>query len=179
MIRVHSVFLCVCLCISVNGTGCFSSNSSDQKNTSEKPAVGVVKKEVKTLEKTTSQTKEDSSKIKPSSGQIKVGKTFHIIYSNAPIKSGQKDLIRIVPKTGYKVNTEYPNRLILSPPKSMKTSQNTVMGSIENKELKYQFDLLSASGTHTMAASADFSICNESMCELYRDEKLNWTVTIQ
>ena len=91
------------------------------------------------------------------------GETYELFY---PQQAGAAISVR--PKPGFKVNKDFPHRL--------KLKDAEVTGEIKPEQLEFAIASASASCEGTCEASADFSICNDQMCKLYRDVKLSWEI---
>lgn len=121
-----------------------------------------------TADHSSSDKKSDSTTIasdtqtKSSSSSIMDGETYQILL---PQKKGEA--IKIQPKVGYKVNKDFPHRLTLLDPKT------EILG--EHSESLLSFSLTEGSCKERCKGSADFSICNDQMCKLYRDIHVSWS----
>jgi multidrug efflux pump subunit AcrB len=108
------------------------------------------------------------------------GETYQIYYPTTPLTTNQgQQTIKIIPKPGYKVNQEFPHRIQVSPSKTLKVKTESIQGKITQKQLHYQISVEGKGGKHSLKAKADFSICNEEMCKLYRAEPVEWTAHIK
>jgi len=92
------------------------------------------------------------------------GETYELFY---PQQKGAAISVR--PKPGFKVNKDFPHRL--------KIKGAEVTGEIKPEQLEFAVASATASCEGTCEGSADFSICNDQMCKLYRDVKLSWEVS--
>jgi PBP1b-binding outer membrane lipoprotein LpoB len=93
------------------------------------------------------------------------GETYQLI---TPQKQGEP--LRVQAKAGYKVNDDFPHRLLIkSSPKDV-----SVEGVKSAGELRFATSTLSCEGDQCKG-SADFSICNDQMCKLYRDVAVSWS----
>jgi hypothetical protein len=93
------------------------------------------------------------------------GETYQLI---TPQKKGEP--LRVQAKAGYKVNDDFPHRLVVkSSPKEV-----SVTGVKSAGELSFATSSLSCEGS-SCEGSADFSICNDQMCKLYRDVAVSWS----
>ncbi len=78
--------------------------------------------------------------------------------------------LRVLAKPGFKPNADYPHRLVLKGAAEGAEGAE-VAGEIKGEALT--FAAAPASGAQ-VAATADFSICNDQMCKLYRGVELSW-----
>ena len=92
------------------------------------------------------------------------GETYELFY---PQQEGAPISVR--PKPGFKVNKDFPHRL--------KLKGAEVTGEIKPEQLEFAIASATASCEGSCEGSADFSICNDQMCKLYRDVKLSWEVS--
>ena len=108
------------------------------------------------------------------------GETYQIYYPTKPLNANQgQQIIKVVPKPGYKVNQDFPHRMKVSPSQTLKIKASTLKGEITQKQLHYTMNIEGENGKHALQGTADFSICNESMCKLYRATPVEWTTQIQ
>ena len=122
------------------------------------------------------------SKMNASNGSALVvdGETYQIYYPSKPLNSTQgQQTIKVVPKPGYKVNQDFPHRIQVEPSETLKIKTPNLKGEITQTQLHYKVDVEGKNGKHSLQAKADFSICNESMCKLYRATPVEWTAHIQ
>ena len=130
-------------------------------------------------QKKTSSTSTPSKTSSPSSKLIQDGETYQVYYPQAALSSPSgQHVVKVIPKPGYKVNQDFPHRMVINPTAKLKFEQTSLTGSFTKKELAYTVKLQGEKGTHTVNAVADFSICNDAMCKLYRGTKLAWTAQI-
>ena len=106
------------------------------------------------------QEAQPSTSAPAAQGAVLDGETYELFY---PTAKGAP--IKVSPKPGFKVNQDFPHRL--------KVKESEVTGAIGDKELTFALEGQRCEGT--CEASADFSICNDQMCKLYRDVKLSWS----
>ena len=108
------------------------------------------------------------------------GETYQIYYPSKPLNSTQgQQTIKVIPKPGYKVNLDFPHRIKVAPSETLKIEKPNLKGEITQKQLHYKVNVEGKNGKHSLQAKADFSICNESMCKLYRATPVEWTTHIQ
>ena len=107
------------------------------------------------------------------------GETYQIYYPTEVLSDHKgQQTIKIIPKPGYKVNQDFPHRLQVNPSTSIKVNTDKIDGKITQKQLHYYVAIEGQNGKHDLKAKADFSICNENMCKLYRAEDFKWTAQI-
>ncbi|MCA9672681.1 MAG: hypothetical protein KC503_44105 [Myxococcales bacterium] len=85
--------------------------------------------------------------------------------------------VKLVPRGGYKVNLEYPTKLIVraaaaAKPEQTLTSKDAAEFSAKRALFKPGVTL-SKAGKHAVKAELKFSVCTASLCELKR-ETLTW-----
>ena len=116
--------------------------------------------------------------VSPSaSSKVIDGDTYQVILPDSEVKGLQvEQLIRIIPKPGYKANKDFPHRLKVTSSPKVQATQEEVKGELKETTLQYAVSLKLSSGEHVIKGIADFSICNENMCKLYRGEALQWAV---
>ena len=103
------------------------------------------------------------------------GDTYQVILPASEVKGLQvEQVIRIIPKPGYKANKDFPHRLKITSSPKVQATQEEVKGEMKETTLQYAVSLNLSSGEHAVQGVADFSICNENMCKLYRGEALQW-----
>ena len=108
----------------------------------------------------TQEAQASTSSAPAAQGAVLDGETYELFY---PTAKGSP--IKVSPKPGFKVNQDFPHRL--------KVKEAEVTGALGDKELTFALEGQTCEGT--CEASADFSICNDQMCKLYRDVKLSWS----
>ena len=98
-------------------------------------------------------------------GAIVDGETYQVLL---PQKAGEP--LKVQPKIGYKVNKDFPHRFVL------KGSSNLEVKG-EHTEALLSFSLTGEPSCpdKQCKGSADFSICNDQMCKLYRGIDLAWS----
>ena len=101
--------------------------------------------------------------------------TFQLIYPNPKLKDNQQT-IRVIAKQGYKVNENFPARLVVKSSEKIELSQSKIDGErIKKDELVYLVKMKAPSGKYKLSGTAEFSICNDMMCKLYKED-LTWTL---
>ena len=93
------------------------------------------------------------------------GETYQVFLPAAPGAA-----VRVLAKPGFKPNADYPHRLTIKGATNPEVS-GEIGGVISGEALT--FAAAPAAGAQ-VTASADFSICNDQMCKLYRDVQLSW-----
>lgn len=99
------------------------------------------------------------------SSSIIDGETYQVLLPQAP-----NELLKVEPKVGYKVNKDFPHRVTLKGP-----SESVVNGSHTESLLTFSVQEGAACPEKQCKAVADFSICNDQMCKLYRGVELSWS----
>jgi hypothetical protein len=102
----------------------------------------------------------------PSAPGVIDGETYQVFLPTTPGAA-----VRVLAKPGFKPNADYPHRLTLKGPSPNPEVSGEIGGVISGEALT--FAAAPASGAQ-VAASADFSICNDQMCKLYRAVELSW-----
>ena len=110
------------------------------------------------------------------SSRVIDGDTYQIILPDSDLTSLEvEQVIRVIPKPGYKANKDFPHRLKVTSSPEVQVAQDEFKGELKETALQYAVSLKLSSGEHAIKGIADFSICNENMCKLYRGEALQWT----
>ena len=132
--------------------------------------------------------KANEPKIKSTAVVAKSAKTtfaespFKIQYTQTAASKGEasKTAVTVIPLDGYKMNKDFPNSLTLNPAaeaKITKTKFSPADAQLTEQALTFGIDFTPASsGPTQFSGTANFSVCNESTCKLFRGEKLAWTV---
>lgn len=101
---------------------------------------------------------------------------FSVSDAVSEIKVGAdgKATLKITPKAGFKINTEYPWKAALTAPEGI-TLKSAAFGkdtwSLDNKAASLEIPVqASAAGEKTIEGKLNFSICDDSRCEVFRDE---------
>jgi hypothetical protein len=189
-IKFYHLLYCLIICIS--GTMFIACQTKDNKaiakevesSTKSDAKKSDTKKSDTTASKTKSVTNNSKTKSdvqsNTSTSNITEKDTFRIIYPAQKNKSGTiKQSVKIIAKSGYKVNTDFPARIKINPTKTLKFTANELNGELKDKKLVYTIDFEAPLGTHQISATADFSICDDSSCQLYRGEKLSWVAQVK
>lgn len=169
--------LLYCLVVCVSGSMLVACQTTDNK-ISTKDGDSSTQSDAKKSNTVASITKSDRPNT--SISNVIEKDTFRIIYPTQENKSGAiKQSIKIIAKSGYKVNTDFPARIKINPAKKLKFTANELNGELKDKKLVYTVDFEAPLGTHQISATADFSICDDSSCQLYRGEKLSWAAQVK
>ena len=100
----------------------------------------------------------------------------------APVAVGAEEAValKIRPAPGWKINKLYDWNLEFEQPASGRIATTTVAGddiALEDTTATIPVTLTAgAAGSLEIAATADFSVCNDDKCELYDDVPLQFTV---
>ena len=109
--------------------------------------------------------------------------TIRVVPGSAKAGAEITSLIEIAPLPGYKMNKDFPSRLKLAPSEGVTVNKPVLnKGDADLSEAMLRFKVpfvASAAGTTDMSGTADFSVCNESSCKLYRGEQISWKVAVQ
>lgn len=98
------------------------------------------------------------------------------------IEVGKKAKVElaITPSDGLKINKEFPWKLEFSDTANVQLAQKAITGAqIDLDESEATFPVMleaSAAGEHKLAATGDFSVCNDTKCYSIRGEALEFTV---
>lgn len=174
----HSLFYCKIFLINLCLTFPLLGGCSPTAPTPD--AQNQVKGEPTPSTKSTPDASQKAQKTSSTPNKMVDGETYFIYYPTTPLSSSKgQQTIKVVPKPGYKVNLEFPHRIQVAPSSTLKVKSASVLGKITKKQLHYQVDVEGQNGEHTLQAKADFSICNEEMCKLYRATPVKWTTQIK
>ncbi len=109
--------------------------------------------------------------------------TVRIIPGEAKAGALATSIVEVTPSKGYKMNLEFPSRLTLEPVAGVKPAKEKLGkedAEVTEKALRFKVAYTPASaGKLNMTGSTDFSVCNETTCQLIRDEKLAWEVDVK
>ena len=95
-------------------------------------------------------------------------------------KDGARTAITVVPLDGYKMNKDFPSSLVVKAPENVKVKKDNLAAGdaqLTDQSLTFPIDFAAAKPVVDFTATANFSVCNERTCKLYRGEELAWTVT--
>lgn len=114
-------------------------------------------------------------------------KQFTIAVTTPAAKAGSKAEMKVVIKaaTGYKWNMEYPAAFkVATVPAGVKLDKAEFeTAAFQAKEkgpeatLAIPFEAVSP-GTASLEGTANFSVCNDDACLVYRNEKVAWVVQV-
>ena len=168
------VLFCLVACVLLMACG---QKSAETTAIPEKSAVEAPK----TKAKAPAPTAVAQPKPKPEAAAA----TYTIRVVPGAAKAGVEvtSLIEISPLPGYKMNKDFPSRLKVAPHEGV-TLTKPVLGKADAdlSEAMLRFKVpfvVSAAGSADMSGTADFSVCNESSCKLYRGEQISWKVAVQ
>ncbi len=122
---------------------------------------------------------------KPSSNQAFADRPYKIrvVPGEAAEGKAAMSVIEITPTAGYKMNQDFPSRLRIDVNQSAVVSKNDLRGpDVKVSEEKLRFDVAftpKKNGSLPMSGVADFSVCNENTCKLYRGERVVWDVAVR
>lgn len=121
----------------------------------------------KPSEQATSVTK-DHAKVAQAQSANPIGKTLDADTYTVSLPTEGTPLT-ITPKSGYKINADFPHRAILS------AGETTETASVDHNEKRLLFitDAKSALPNQGVKADLSFSVCNDQMCKLYK-ESYDW-----
>jgi len=111
----------------------------------------------------TSAVKASNSPV--TTGALVDGETYQVLL---PQRAGEP--LKVQPKIGYKVNKDFPHRFVLKG-----TSDLEVKGEHTEALLSFSFTGESSCPDKQCKGTADFSICNDQMCKLYRGVDIAWS----
>ena len=111
---------------------------------------------------------------------VKEGETFTIVYPTQASAAGKgQQEIKVLAKSGYKVNEGFPSRIQVKNTENLTFVKNETSGKLANtKQLSYTLDFDAKKGVHNVSAKADFSICNDESCQRYSEE-LAWALKVK
>jgi hypothetical protein len=101
---------------------------------------------------------------------------------DSPVIVGQKQKVElaITPGDGLKINKEFPWKFEFSAPEGVQLAQKQVAGAqIDLAESKATIPMhleASQAGKHSLDATADFSVCNDTKCWVIRDQKVSFNL---
>ena len=107
---------------------------------------------------------------------------FKISYQHSATaaEDGARTAITVVPLDGYKMNKDFPSSLVVVAPEGVKVKKENLAANdaqLTDQALTFPIDFAAPKPAVDFTATANFSVCNERTCKLYRGEKLAWTVT--
>ena len=133
---------------------------------------------------TATPTKTAGAKVPPTKPAF-ADTPFKISFSTVGPEAGRaaKTVVKITPLDGYKMNKDFPNSLKVDTPANMvipKTDYSMSDATFSEQLLSYGIGFTPKSaGDVAMTGTANFSVCNERTCKLFRGEKLAWIVTVK
>jgi hypothetical protein len=98
-------------------------------------------------------------------------------------KGSLKATLKIIVAKGYKWNAEYPFRLtIKEQSKARLAKERFGAGDLKVASDQYSAELdLGATGSlaadTSLSGTVSFSVCDKSVCKVYRNRKVEWTLT--
>lgn len=85
----------------------------------------------------------------------------------------------IHPKSGWKINEEYPWKFEVQPVAGVTVAAPTLdkaAMTLSAKAAKVPFDLTANAGAHTLVARGRLSICNPDACHNFQNQEITFTV---
>ena len=91
--------------------------------------------------------------------------------------------IKVEPRGGYKINLEYPARLVVQGPLGAAPMRQVILKgdavTLNDKELVMAPAVtLGKGGEHRFSGKLSFSVCTERVCEV-KSEQLSWIVKVK
>ena len=184
--------LCVASLLLVACNGATKNKVEDKSPAAKKTAKAVKSAEKKPVAKA---AKSPANTVKAAAkgavqkadkkGQKFAETPFKISFASADGAVGKEasTTIKIVPLDGYKMNKDFPNSLKLTPHKSAefkKTDFAPGDAQLSDQLLSFSVDFTAnTAGKIDLTAIANFSVCNDRVCKLFRGEKLAWAVSVK
>ena len=97
------------------------------------------------------------------------GDTFQVMLPSG--KKSADQVLRVVPKPGYKVNLDFPNRVRF---KDQSIASAPPKVEVSKASLNYTLPIQVDKAGQKIEVIADFSICNENSCKLYTAQAYDW-----
>ncbi len=126
---------------------------------------------------------EKAEKAKPAAPAPELNFAVRIVPEAAKKGEPSTTIVEVKPKAGYKMNKEFPSRLVMAAADGVKPVKAELgKGDAEVTEEVLRFKVAytaDKAGKVDLAAKCDFSVCNESTCKLVRDHDLTWAVVVK
>ena len=143
-------------------------------------------KEAKSTAKPSAKTETKSTNTSPdtSAAQDFASRPFKINYVKAPAAVGKpsKTTIELTPLAGYKMNVDFPTMMMIPPQNGAKGPAGPISPAKEavtEAKITLAVDITpSKKRAIPIKATADFSVCNESTCKLFRKEQIAWQLDV-
>ena len=123
--------------------------------------------------------------VKPKTDESFANRPYKIrvVPGDAANGKAATSVIEITPTAGYKMNQDFPSRLRIDASQAAQLSKTDFRGpDVQVSDAKVRFDVNftpKQAGSIPMSGIADFSVCNESTCKLYRGERVVWDVAVR
>ena len=110
---------------------------------------------------------------------------YGVLSPREPVAVNKKAKVElaITPADGLKINKDFPWSLEFSETPGVQLAQKSISkAQIDLDDSKATIPVMleaSAAGAHTLEASADFSVCNDTKCYVIRDERLSFDLAAQ
>ncbi|MEE2789179.1 MAG: hypothetical protein VX589_17720 [Myxococcota bacterium] len=117
-------------------------------------------------------------------GQDFAARPFKITYVKTPASVGKasKTTIELTPLAGYKMNTDFPTMMKIAANVGATAPTETISPAkeaITEAKISLAVDITpSKTGALPIQGTADFSVCNESTCKLFRKEQIAWQLDV-
>lgn len=123
----------------------------------------------------------------PAPAVAKDGKVYDVVLPSPTVKAGEKAGAPVAIKAhkGWKWNTEYPARVSVSVTGPVKASPEALSGTkgeiqLKGKDAAFPLQVEgSAKGKGEVLVKANFSICSEDACRIFRNEEFRFPVTVE
>ena len=177
--------LCVASLLLTACNGATKNKVEDKSATAKKPA-----KSIKTVSKEPAPEAAKAAVKAPTPKTDKKAQQFaetpfKISFASADgaVGKASSTTVKIVPLDGYKMNKDFPNSLKLDANKVAKFKKTDFASGdaqLSDQLLSFGVDFTaSTAGKLDLTATANFSVCNERVCKLFRGEKLAWAVSVK
>ena len=165
------------ICLAVSGCG------QKAAETTAKPTKEATNKV--TQEKPEAEPAAKTPKEVPAAAPAEPARTYTLRIVPGAAKAGVEatSMVEITPLPGYKMNKDFPSRLKLDPKENLAMAKTVLTkkdADISEALLRFKVPFTAAkAGSVGLSGNADFSVCNESTCKLYRGEQVIWEVAVQ
>ena len=112
-------------------------------------------------------------------------KNFTINVISKPAVAGAQaiSVVEVKPAPGFKMNADFPSSMTLNKVDGCTASKSKLSGDdakLTKHSLRFEVGFTADhAGTLKMGGKADFSVCNESGCQLVRGEEIAWAVDVK
>mgnify|MGYP001270516155 CR=1 FL=1 len=165
-----------------SGTNAAPTKPASDQTAPAKASSDKAGKAVKTTETAQPATAAKTAEVAKAKKKTFAELPFKIQYTQTAASKGEasKTAVTVIPLDGYKMNKDFPNSLNLNPATDAqlaKTKYSPADARLTDQALTFGIDFTPAAvGSTQFSGTANFSVCNESTCKLFRGEKLAWTV---